>query len=105
PFASARVGLGRSFVAEVDESDGSIALYEPEAAVLTNVSLDHKSIEELRVLFGDFARRSRMCALNFDDLEVRELSSGVEHYLSFAIDHPDATIGIEPDTIVESATG
>jgi UDP-N-acetylmuramate--alanine ligase len=104
PFASARVGLGRAFVAEVDESDGSIALYQPEAAVLTNISLDHKSMEQLRVLFGSFAQRSRMCALNFDDLEVRELSSGLERYLSFAIDHPDATIGIEPGTIVEGAT-
>jgi hypothetical protein len=29
PFASARVGAGDAFVSEVDESDGSIALYRP----------------------------------------------------------------------------
>jgi UDP-N-acetylmuramate-alanine ligase len=28
------------FVSEVDESDGSIALYRPNVAVLNNVSLD-----------------------------------------------------------------
>jgi UDP-N-acetylmuramate--alanine ligase len=40
------------FVSEVDESDGSIALYRPEIAVLTNISLDHKEMEELRQLFA-----------------------------------------------------
>src|SRR5690606_13931491 len=51
PFASAVVGSGGVFVSEVDESDGSIALYRPAVAVLLNVSLDHKSLEELRALF------------------------------------------------------
>jgi UDP-N-acetylmuramate--alanine ligase len=41
PFASARVGQGEVFVSEVDESDGSIALYRPQVSVLLNVSLDH----------------------------------------------------------------
>ena len=41
PFASARVGQGGVFVSEVDESDGSIALYRPSVAVLGFVSLDH----------------------------------------------------------------
>ena len=50
PFASARAGRGGVFVSEVDESDGSIALYEPTIAVLNNISLDHKSLEELHVL-------------------------------------------------------
>src|SRR5690606_41640841 len=46
PFASARVGRGGVFVSEVDESDGSIALYRPAISVLLNVSLDHKRSEE-----------------------------------------------------------
>ena len=36
PFASAVVGDGEVFVSEVDESDGSIALYSPRVAVLNN---------------------------------------------------------------------
>src|SRR5206468_543792 len=40
PFASALVGDPELFVSEVDESDGSIALYKPEIAVLTNISLN-----------------------------------------------------------------
>lgn len=53
PFASALVGANRkeggdAFVSEVDESDGSIARYVPRVAVLNNVSLDHKALDELR---------------------------------------------------------
>jgi UDP-N-acetylmuramate--alanine ligase len=72
-FASARVGQGDVFVSEVDESDGSIALFTPEVAVLNNVSLDHKSLEELRQLFGDFARKAKACVWNADDAETAAL--------------------------------
>ena len=54
PFASAVIGGQSLYVSEVDESDGSIALYRPAVGVLLNVSLDHKSMEELRQLFGDY---------------------------------------------------
>lgn len=66
----ARVGQGDVFVSEVDESDGSIALFTPEVAVLNNVSLDHRSLEELRQLFGDFARKAKVCVWNADDAET-----------------------------------
>lgn len=105
PFASAVAGNGEAFVAEVDESDGSIALYNPAVAVLLNVSLDHKSIEELRVLFGDFIRRAGTAVLNIDDEEVAWIASHAPGALTFAIDNPAATIGIEPGTIKESASG
>ncbi len=59
PFASALVGDGDVFVSEVDESDGSIALYRPGVAVLNNVSRDHKELDELRDLFGGFVARAR----------------------------------------------
>lgn len=104
PFASARVGIGGIFVSEVDESDGSIALYKPEVAVLLNVSLDHKSMEELRVLFGNFLAEASCAVVNFDDEESRFLSERSNKVLSFGVDHPKALIGIEPGTIEEDAT-
>ena len=70
PFASALVGRGDVFVSEVDESDGSIALYRPTIAVLNNVSHDHKSMEELRVLFGDFIACAERAIVNQDDVEA-----------------------------------
>jgi len=75
PFASALVGRGADFVSEVDESDGSIALYRPGIAVLNNVSLDHKSLDELRHLFRDFAMRAGTTVLNLDDDETRFLAA------------------------------
>lgn len=73
PFASSRVGHSRLFVSEVDESDGSIALFHPEIAVLNNITLDHKSLEELRHLFGAFARGAKRAVWNADDAESVEL--------------------------------
>jgi UDP-N-acetylmuramate--alanine ligase len=85
PFASSRVGAGELMVSEVDESDGSIALFDPEIAVLNNVSLDHKSLEELRVLFGDFIADARYAVWNNDDAESKTLvaSCGLENARSF----------------------
>jgi UDP-N-acetylmuramate--alanine ligase len=77
PFASALVGSGDAFVSEVDESDGSIALYEPEIAVLNNITLDHKSLDELRRLFRDFAGKAATIVLNLDDDETRLLAAAL----------------------------
>ncbi len=70
PFASALVGTGDAFISEVDESDGSIALYAPDIAVLNNIALDHKSMDELRALFGAFTAKARVAVLNLDNDEV-----------------------------------
>ena len=104
PFASARVGKGVDFVAEVDESDGSIALYRPQVGVLGNVSLDHKSLDELRVLFGDFVAASGAVAINADDAESMALARRARTALLFGLGE-SAVIAADLATIVESATG
>ena len=104
PFASARVGGGAVFVSEVDESDGSIALYRPTVAVLGNVSLDHKSMEELRALFGDFLARADVAAINLDDAEVAALAPRAKVLVSFGIENAGAMIGVVPGSIVEGPT-
>jgi UDP-N-acetylmuramate--alanine ligase len=92
PFASALVGDPELFVSEVDESDGSIALYKPEIAVLTNISLDHKELVELRELFAHFLNRSRKAVLNLDDPETRALSGTVprDKVIGYGFDSPGA---------------
>jgi UDP-N-acetylmuramate--alanine ligase len=77
PFASARIGEGEIFVSEVDESDGSIALFQPRIAVINNVSLDHKSLDELRGLFRDFAAKAQNVVLNVDNVETAALLAGL----------------------------
>lgn len=104
PFASARVGRGDTFVSEVDESDGSIALYQPSVAVLGNVSLDHKSLEELRELFGDFLARAEVAAVNLDDAESTALASRAERLVTFGIDSGEAMLSVTPGSLTEHPT-
>ena len=94
-------GWGRAavFVSEVDESDGSIALYRPKVAVLLNVSLDHKSMEELRELFGDFLARAEVAALNVDDAESAALAGRAKTLVTFGIDSDRAMIGVAPGSM------
>ena len=98
-FASALIGDGSVFVSELDESDGSIALFEPSIAVLNNVSLDHKSMEELRALFGDFIARAETAVLNFDNAETVRLAARARCVSAYALGSSDADFGaaaIEP---------
>ena len=75
PIASARIGDGDIFVSEVDESDGSIAQFEPQVAAVNNISLDHKSLDELRSLFRGFAAKARVAVLNLDNAETAALAA------------------------------
>ncbi len=71
---SAVVGTGEAFVSEVDESDGSIRLYAPSVAVVNNMSLDHKPLDELRPLFRGFVARAERAVLNLDNPETAALA-------------------------------
>jgi UDP-N-acetylmuramate--alanine ligase len=87
PFASARVGHGDLFVCEVDESDGSIAGYQPWLAVVNNIAFDHKTMDELRRLFGDFAARAALAVLNLDNAETARLAAslGPERAITYSL--------------------
>ncbi|MEY4630337.1 MAG: UDP-N-acetylmuramate--alanine ligase [Pseudomonadota bacterium] len=82
--SSTRVGDGRFFVAEADESDGTFLKYEPTLAVLTNVDRDHLdfygSFENIKAAFHDYLKTSDpdagvVCC--WDDPVVREVSEGI----------------------------
>jgi UDP-N-acetylmuramate--alanine ligase len=94
PFASALVGDPELFVSEVDESDGSIALYRPSVALLCNISLDHKEMEELRSLFAGFLAAADRAVANLDDPETRLIADSLpgERLIGFGFDSPTATL-------------
>ncbi len=94
PFASALIGGPDLFVSEVDESDGSIARYDPTVAVVSNISLDHKSMEELRDLFGGFTGRAGKAVLNLDNVETQALAQSLpaERVITFALGEESATL-------------
>ena len=60
---NAHHGSGTSFVAEADESDGSLLEYTPDVAVVTNVEADHLdffgSAEAYAAVFDEFVARLR----------------------------------------------
>lgn len=88
PFASAVVGKSDTFVSEVDESDGSIALYNPNIAVLNNIAHDHKSMEELRALFRAFLGRATTAVVNLDNAEAAALKGA--NAITFSLKDPSA---------------
>ncbi|HMB75869.1 MAG TPA: Mur ligase family protein [Kiloniellaceae bacterium] len=94
PFAGSLLGQSDRFVAEVDESDGSIALFSPRVAVLNNIALDHKSMAELRRLFGDFAAKAETVVLNLDNGETAALAAGLprEKLITYSLAAPEADL-------------
>ncbi|MGV0646008.1 UDP-N-acetylmuramate--L-alanine ligase [Mycolicibacterium sp. XJ2546] len=58
---NAHHGSGDCFVAEADESDGSLLEYTPDVAVVTNIEADHLdffgSVEAYTAVFDDFVER------------------------------------------------
>ena len=62
----------------MDESDGSIAFFEPRVAVVNNISLDHKSLDELRMLFRGFVANAQTVVLNLDNAETAALLAGLK---------------------------
>jgi len=91
-FSSSLVGTSGIFVSEVDESDGSIAAYDPRVAVLMNIALDHKTMDELRALFGGFADRAKDVVLNLDNDETAHLSAQFPGAITYSLDNHAARL-------------
>ena len=92
-LSNVAINDGDLCVIEADESDGSIEKYTPYIAVVNNISLDHKSIEELEVLFGDFVARATFGAvLNLDCPHTAKLCTLSANCRTFSITDPHADI-------------
>ncbi len=52
---SIKIGKSNLTIIETDESDGSIKFFSPKIGAISNISLDHKKIEELITIFEKFA--------------------------------------------------
>ncbi|HHT9122109.1 MAG TPA: UDP-N-acetylmuramate--L-alanine ligase [Candidatus Wunengus sp. YC63] len=57
-LGNAKTGTSDIVSIEADESDGSIVLYTPRIAVITNISKDHKSIDEISKMFVSFSQNT-----------------------------------------------
>jgi len=77
-------GVGRDFIAEADESDGSFLMLSPYAEVITNIDVDHLdnygTPGEYRAAFGAFVRRVEpggLIVLCADDPGTRDLAESL----------------------------
>lgn len=76
------------FVAEADESDGTLADYCPDYAILTNADLDHlehyAGLDSLWTCFRDFVRRTRKTVIyNHDDERARKMAAAAGKSLGY----------------------
>ena len=76
-IGNAYSGGSELLVVEADESDGTLVKYCPEAAVILNISKDHKSIEEITKLFEILAVNTPWTASNADDPILASLPATV----------------------------
>lgn len=76
PYSTAFVGAGDIFLTEMDESDGiaHVVCYNPDIAVIHNITLDHQPMEELRAMFEGFLAKTKTAILNADDDNVLEIA-------------------------------
>lgn len=90
PFPNMRIGHSGVFITETDESDGSIALYNPAITAVNNIALDHMPIDDLKAIFSAFlSRATQMAVINADDQNLRSIKSAISlPLITYGIDHP-----------------
>jgi UDP-N-acetylmuramate--alanine ligase len=73
---NARIGKSEYFVAEADESDGSLVKHHPKIGVITNIELDHpdhyKDLEQVISTFLTFANQCEVVVGSIDCPIVRD---------------------------------
>lgn len=73
---NARLGNSNWFVAEADESDGSLVKLSPKIGIVTNIELDHPDhysrLEDVVDIFRNFAQQSQVLIASADCSTVRQ---------------------------------
>jgi len=79
------VGGSNLLIVEACESDGSIVHYYPCHSIISNLSLDHNSIEKTAGMFETFSRNTKkFVVINGDDVNLRQCRFG--NPIKFSID-------------------
>jgi UDP-N-acetylmuramate--alanine ligase len=96
--ANARATQGKYFVAELDESDGTLTKYAPDIAVINNMEPDHldfftDGMDGIFKVFGEFASKSKKVIVNNDDENVRKSGCGIDSnkVVTFGLNNADYT--------------
>lgn len=91
-------GTDAQLVVEADESDGTLADYAPDIAVITNIDRDHlehfSGVEDLFACFQTFAGNAGHVVYCADDPAARRLGDACASRTSYGFS-PEADIGAE----------
>ena len=84
---------GKYFVAELDESDGTIVKYSPDILVINNLEADHldfykNGLEDLVKTFNTAVSRAKKVLINADNEGVNLLSG---NFVTFGLNKADYT--------------
>lgn len=91
---NARLGLGKYFVAEADESDGTFLFYKPRHSVITNMDREHldfyKNFENIKKAFRKFVSNNHKngCIFwYFNDSQIKNIiKKSKKRNVSFGFD-------------------
>ena len=91
---------GNICVIEADESNGSILKYHPYMGVISSVSKDHKSLEDIIAIFNEFANKCQQgLIINEDCRLAAEIKHPRKQTITYSIKNPKADFyagNIEP---------
>ena len=92
-LGNAVFGTTGPFVIEADESDGTIEYYEPDIAVVNNISRDHKCLDELYGLFSTFLNKAKNVGIvNVNCIQALQSRLRKNHLLTFGQQGSEADI-------------
>ncbi len=102
---NARLGQSDYWVAEVDESDGSLVQLYPTIGVITNIELDHPDhYADLNQVISTFQQYSQQCQMVVASLDCQNVAAHLQPTIGYSIDdHPQATY--QAKAITYSGTG
>ncbi|MBW7897298.1 MurC-like ligase [Candidatus Brocadiaceae bacterium B188] len=90
-LGNAKAGTSNIISIEADESDGSIIFYTPRVSVITNISKDHKTIEDISKMFVVLSQNTRdTLILNADCPYLKKIDFNHKNLLSYGVNNPAA---------------
>lgn len=102
---NARVGRGPHFVAEADESDGSLVKFAPYIGVVTNMELDHPDhYTTLHQVIETFQTFTKQCQIVIGCIDCDNVRQALKPTISYSL---DTTLGADytVDRVVYHANG
>ena len=85
-LGNAKTGKSDIITIEADESDGSIVFYKPRISVITNISKDHESIENLSKMFETFSQNTQdTLIINADCPHLKVIPFKNKHVVTFGL--------------------